>query len=68
MALFKKNNLNIIVKAIKNYIKLFGFDNEIGDLSKLAKKKGAKFTIDNYEKSVNIPFSSLPDKIWEISL
>ena len=67
MALFKKGDLNIIVKSIENYIKLFGFDNEIGDLSKLAKKKGAKFTIGNYEKSIDIPFSSLPDKIWEIS-
>jgi len=68
MALFKKGDLNTIVKSIQNYIKLFGFDNEIGDLSKLAKKKGAKFTIDDYEKSTNIPFSSLPDKIWEINL
>ena len=68
MSLFKQNDLENIAKGIKNYIKLFGFDNEIGDLSKLAKKKGANFTIDNYEKELNIPFSSLPDKIWEVSL
>lgn len=68
ISLFKKNDLEKIVKSIKNYIKLFGFDNEIGDLIKLAKKKGAKLSIDNYEKELNMPFSSLPDKIWEISL
>ena len=68
ISLFRKKDLKNIAKGIKNYIKLFGFDNEIGDLSKLAKKKGAEFVIDDYEKSVNIPFSSLPDKIWEVSL
>ena len=68
MSLFKTNDLEKIAKSIKNYIKLFGFDNEIGDLSKLAKKKGAQFTIDSYEKEVNLPFSSLPDKIWEVTL
>ncbi len=68
LSLFKTKNLKAIVKSIKNYIKLFGFDNEIGDLSKLAKKKGAKLNIDDYEKSMNIPFPELPDKIWEITL
>ena len=66
MSFLKQKNLNKALRGIKNYIKLFGFDNEIGDLSQMAKKLGAKFTIENYEKSVNIPFSSLPDNIVEV--
>jgi len=67
ISLLKTKDLNKIVKSIQNYIKLFGFDNEIGDLSKFAKKKGAKLNIYDYEKSIDIPFSDLPDKIWEIN-
>ena len=68
MALFKEKDLAKIEKSIKNYIALFGFDNEIGDLLKLAKKNGAKIILENYEKSADIPFESLPDNIWDISL
>ena len=68
MSLFKKKELEKIARGIKNYIKLFGFDNEIGDLSKMAKKLGANFVIEDYEKSVDIPFSSLPDDITAVEL
>jgi len=68
MAYLKEKDIKKIIKGIQNYIKLFGFDNEIGDLMKMAKKLGAKFNIENYEKSINLPFSSLPDKIGEVDL
>ena len=66
MLFLKQKDLQKALRGIKNYIKLFGFDNEIGDLSQMAKKLGAKFTLENYEKSINLPFSSLPDNIAEI--
>ena len=68
MKFLKEKDLQKAIIGIKNYIKLFGFDNEIGDLSKMAKKLGAKFSIENYEKSVDIPFSSLPNNIAEVEL
>ena len=68
MAYLKEKEIEKLIKGIKNYIKLFGFDNEIGDLMKMAKKLGAKFNLDSYEKSIDIPFSSLPDKIGEVEL
>ena len=68
ITLFKDKELDKITKSIKNYIALFGFDNEIGDLLKMAKKNGAKIILENYEKSVDIPFESLPDFIWDIDL
>lgn len=68
MSFLKNKDLQKALRGIKNYIKLFGFDNEIGDLMKMAKKLGVKFNIENYEKSVNIPFSSLPDNIGDIEL
>ena len=68
ISLFKENDLEKIVKSIKNYIALFGFDNEIGDICKTAKKRGAQFSIENYEKSADIPFESLPEHIWDVSL
>ena len=68
MSAIKAKDLDKIKKGIKNYIKLFGFDNEIGDLIKTAKKLGADISIDEYEKSLDIPFSSLPDKITEVEL
>ena len=68
ISLFQKKDTEKIAKSIKNYIALFGFDNEIGDISKLAKKRGIKFHIENYEKSVDIPFESLPENIWDIDL
>ena len=66
MLFLKQKDLQKALRGIKNYIKLFGFDNEIGDLSQMAKKLGGKFTLENYEKSVNLPFASLPDNIAEI--
>jgi len=68
VTLYKQNDMENLKTAIENYIKLFGFDNEIGDILKLAKKKGLNITIDNYEKSVDIPFESLPDNIADIRL
>ena len=68
MNYLKNKDLEKIKKGISNYIKLFGFDNEVGDLMKLAKKIGVEFSIKNYEKSVDIPFSSLPDNIGDIEL
>jgi len=68
VALYKQNDIEKLKIAIENYIKLFGFDNEIGDILKLAKKKGFNITIDNYEKSVNLPIESLPDNIADIRL
>ncbi len=67
ISLFKEKDAEKIAKSIKNYIALFGFDNEIGDISKMAKKRGIKFSIENYEKSVDIPFESLPNYIWDVS-
>jgi len=66
--LSKSDNLKKLKIAIENYIKLFGFDNEIGDILKLVKKKGLNITIENYEKSIDIPFESLPDNIADIRL
>jgi len=63
-----KKDLNKALLGIENYIKLFGFDNEIGDLIKIAKKRGKQFNLKEYEKSVDIPFSSLPDNIAEVKL
>ncbi len=68
MSSLKQKDLQKALKGIKNYIKLFGFDNEIADLSKTAKKLGADFVIEEYESSLNIPFSSLPDNITEVEL
>ena len=68
MAYLKNKDLKKLSVGVQNYIKLFGFDNEIGDLMKMAKKLGVKFNIENYEKSVDIPFSSLPLEIGEIEL
>ena len=68
MSFLKQKDLQKALRGIKNYLKLFGFDNEIGDLIRMAKKLGAKFTLENYEKSVNLPFASLPDNIAEIEL
>ena len=68
MTALKEKDFNKIKRGIKNYIKLFGFDNEIGDLIKMAKKLGVDLIIDEYEKSVDVPFSSLPDKITEVEL
>jgi len=68
ITLFKEKDTNKIIKSIKNYLALFGFDNEVGDIIKSAKKNGIKFNIENYEKSADIPFESLPDFIWEIDL
>ena len=53
-----------IQQAIKNYLDLFGADNEIKDLIKIASKK-QKFTIDNYDKLLDIELNSLPDFITE---
>jgi len=67
LMLYKTNDFENLKKAIENYIKLFGFDNEVGDVLKLAKKKGVKFTLEDYEKSVDISFESLPENIWEVA-
>jgi len=68
MSYLKNKDIQKSIRGIKNYIKLFGFDNEIGDLIKAAKKLGADIRIEEYEKSLDIPFSSLPDKIGEVEL
>ena len=52
-------------KAIQNYINLFGADNEIKDLIKIASKK-QNITINNYEKSLDISLEELPDSITEL--
>jgi len=68
IVLYKNKEFEKLKKAINNYIKLFGFDNEVGDILKLAKKKGVDFIIENYEKLVDIPFESLPENIAEVNL
>jgi hypothetical protein len=54
-------------KAVKNYIKLFGFDMEISDLIEKAKKLKLEVDVGNIpEGGMDKWFNyKLPDKIWE---
>ena len=66
ISLYRKKDFDRLSKSIKNYIAFFGFDNEIGDILKSAKKNGIKITLESYEKSLDVPFESFPDHIWDI--
>ena len=63
ITLLQKNSPKLN-KAIKNYIALFGIDNEIEDLIKIASKK-TDIDIENYEKVLEMDSNNLPDFIWE---
>ncbi|QCI28570.1 WD40 repeat domain-containing protein [Caminibacter pacificus] len=53
-----------IVKGIKNYILLFGFDNEIGDLILQMKKLKTAIEFDANTKPIELMFEKYPDFIW----
>ncbi len=54
-------------KAVKNYIKIFGFDMEISDLIEKAKKLNIPFKTDYVQEGDILTWHrhKLPDKIWE---
>ena len=56
---------NRVLKGIKNYLLLFGMDNEIGDLIEKAKKLKltASFEVDT--KPLELDFKDYPTMIWE---
>jgi WD40 repeat protein len=63
-ALSKKEKQHI-EKGINNYISLFGYDNEIEDIVKMANKLKLNPTIKSMEKTRLFDIESLPDFIWE---
>ena len=63
----KKNVSNLIKKGIKNYIKLFGFDIEIGDIIEKAKKLNINIDLSNIKEGDLTTWHhyNIPKKIWE---
>jgi len=56
---------NKIEKGINNYISLFGYDNEIEDIIKMANKLKLNPVIKSLEQTKLFDFESLPKFIWE---
>ena len=62
-----KNVANLIKKGIKNYIKLFGFDIEIGDIIEKAKQLNIDIDLSDVKEGdlTNWDSYNLPKNIWE---
>jgi hypothetical protein len=61
----KEKEKSKLEKGINNYISLFGYDNEIEDIIKMANKLLLNPTIKSTEKTRLFDIESLPDFIWE---
>jgi hypothetical protein len=62
-----KNVSKYFEKAVKNYIRIFGFDMEISDLIDKAKKLKIQINLDNITEGDMTKWHlyNLPEKIWE---
>ena len=62
-----KNVSDLIKKGIKNYIKLFGFDIEVGDIIEKAKQLKIDIDLSNVKEGDLITWHhyNVPKKIWE---
>ena len=56
---------NRVIKGIKNYLLLFGMDNEIGDLIEKAEKMKLKGEYDLSVTPLDLEFEKFPAFIWE---
>ncbi len=65
LGILVKKDKEKLQKGVDNYIAYFGFDNEIEDIIKMAKKLGMNLEIKNTEKSRFLDFNNLPNFIWE---
>jgi len=63
----QKNLSGLIKKGIKNYIKLFGFDIEVGDIIEKTKQLNINIGLSNIEEGDVTSWYNynLPKKIWE---
>jgi hypothetical protein len=61
----KEKEKSKLERGINNYISLFGYDNEIEDIIKMANKLLLNPTIKSMEKTKLFDIESLPDFIWE---
>ena len=65
LSVLKEKEKSKLERGINNYISLFGYDNEIEDIIKMANKLLLNPTIKSTEKTRLFDIESLPDFIWE---